>query len=120
MSNLRHYVSLGRAVGCTATLCTRRSTNDAIDSGAQTLPNDHFALHRGDRQQAEAILGLGTLPPGGVVGPNNGRASCSNGGQSRAFKFYGAHHAARGNPRVHRLQVVPPGRDKPRHIGDLQ
>lgn len=85
---LRRYVSLGRAVGCTAILCTQRPTNDVIDIGTRTLLNDRFALRCGDRHQAEAILSAGTFQPGDLVGTNVGRALWSDGGPSRAFQFY--------------------------------
>jgi len=85
---LRRYVSLGRAVGCTAILCTQRPTNDVIDIGTRTLLNDRFALRCGDRHQAEAILSAGTFQPGDLVGTNIGRALWSDGGPSRAFQFF--------------------------------
>ncbi len=85
---LRRYVSLGRAVGCTAVLCTQRPTNDVIDVGTRTLLNDRFALRCGDRHQAEAILSAGTFQPGDLVGTNVGRALWSDGGPSRAFQFF--------------------------------
>lgn len=46
---LRRYVSLGRAVGCTAILCTQRPTSDVIDVGTRSLINDRFALRCGDK-----------------------------------------------------------------------
>lgn len=85
---LRRYVSLGRAVGCTAILCTQRPTNDVIDIGTRTLLNDRFALRCGDRHQAEAILSAGTFQPGDLIGTNVGRTLWSDGGPSRAFQFY--------------------------------
>jgi S-DNA-T family DNA segregation ATPase FtsK/SpoIIIE len=85
---LRRYVSLGRAVGCTAILCTQRPTNDVIDIGTRTLLNDRFALRCGDRHQAEAILSAGTFQPSDLIGTNVGRALWSDGGPSRAFQFY--------------------------------
>jgi S-DNA-T family DNA segregation ATPase FtsK/SpoIIIE len=85
---LRRYVSLGRAVGCTAILCTQRPTNDVIDIGTRTLLNDRFALRCGDRYQAEAILSAGTFQPGDLLGTNVGRALWSNGGPARTFQFF--------------------------------
>lgn len=85
---LRRYVSLGRAVGCTAILCTQRPTNDVIDIGTRTLLNDRFALRCGDRHQAEAILSAGTFQASDLVGTNVGRALWSDGGPSHAFQFY--------------------------------
>ena len=85
---LRRYVSLGRAVGCTAILCTQRPTNDVIDIGTRTLLNDRFARRCGDRHQAEAILSAGTFQASDLVGTNVGRALWSDGGPSRAFQFY--------------------------------
>lgn len=85
---LRRYVSLGRAVGCTAILCTQRPTSDVIDVGTRTLLNDRFALRCGDRHQAEAILSAGTFQPGDLIGTSVGRALWSDGGPARAFQFY--------------------------------
>ena len=65
---LRRYVSLGRAVGCTAILCTQRPTSEVIDVGTRTLLNERFALRCGDRHQAEAILSAGTFQPGDLIG----------------------------------------------------
>lgn len=85
---LRRYVSLGRAVGCTAILCTQRPTSDVIDVGTRTLLNDRFALRCGDRYQAEAILSAGTFQPNDLVGTGVGRALWSDGGPARAFQVY--------------------------------
>jgi hypothetical protein len=85
---LRRYVSLGRAVGCTAILCTQRPTSDVIDVGTRTLLNDRFALRCGDRHQAEAILSAGTFQQGDLIGTSVGRALWSDGGPSRAFQFF--------------------------------
>lgn len=86
---LRRYVSLGRAVGCTAILCTQRPTSDVIDVGTRTLLNDRFALRCGDRHQAEAILSAGTFHPADLIGSSVGRALWSDGGPARALQFYG-------------------------------
>lgn len=85
---LRRYVSLGRAVGCTAMLCTQRPTNDVIDVGTRTLLNDRFALRCGDRHQAEAILSTGTFQPSDLIGINVGRALWLDGGPARALQFF--------------------------------
>lgn len=85
---LRRYVSLGRAVGCTAVLCTQRPTSDVIDVGTRTLLNDRFALRCGDRHQAEAILSAGTFQAGDLIGTSVGRALWSDGGPARAFQFF--------------------------------
>jgi DNA segregation ATPase FtsK/SpoIIIE-like protein len=85
---LRRYVSLGRAVGCTAILCTQRPTSEVIDVGTRTLLNERFALRCGDRHQAEAILSSGTFQPSDLVGTAVGRAMWSDGGPVRAFQFY--------------------------------
>jgi hypothetical protein len=85
---LRRYVSLGRAVGCTAILCTQRPTSDVIDVGTRTLLNDRFALRCGDRHQAEAILSAGTFDTKDLIGATVGRALWSDGGPSRALQFF--------------------------------
>ncbi len=85
---LRRYVSLGRAVGCTAILCTQRPTNDVIDVGTRSLLNDRFALRCGDRHQAEAILSSGTFDAKDLIGTTVGRGLWSDGGPSRALQFF--------------------------------
>lgn len=56
---LRRYVSLGRAVGCSAVLATQRPTSDTVDTGTRALLAHRLALRCGDRWQSEAILGQG-------------------------------------------------------------
>jgi len=85
---LRRYVSLGRAVGCTAILCTQRPTSDVIDVGTRTLLNDRFALRCGDRHQAEAILSAGTFQPSDLIGASVGRALWSDGGPAKPLQFF--------------------------------
>ncbi len=85
---LRRYVSLGRAVGCTAILCTQRPTSDVIDVGTRTLLNDRFALRCGDRHQAEAILSAGTFDAKDLIGATVGRALWSDGGPSRQVQLF--------------------------------
>ncbi len=85
---LRRYVSLGRAVGCTAILCTQRPTSEVIDVGTRTLLNERFALRCGDRHQAEAILSAGTFQPGDLIGASVGRALWSDGGPAKPVQFY--------------------------------
>jgi len=85
---LRRYVSLGRAVGCTAILCTQRPTSDVIDVGTRTLLNDRFALRCGDRHQAEAILSAGTFESKDLIGTAVGRALWSDGGPAKAFQVF--------------------------------
>lgn len=85
---LRRFVALGRAVGCTAILCTQRPTSDTVDTGTRALLSDRFALRCGDRHQAEAILGLGTFHPTDLGRSAPGRALWSDGGPARAFSFY--------------------------------
>jgi len=85
---LRRYVSLGRAVGCTAILCTQRPTNDVIDVGTRTLLSDRFALRCGDRHQAEAILSAGTFDTKDLIGATVGRALWSDGGPATPFQFF--------------------------------
>jgi len=85
---LRKFVSLGRAVGCTAVLCTQRPTSDVIDVGTRALLNDRFALRCGDRHQAEAILSAGTFESKDLIGTVVGRALWSDGGPTRALQFF--------------------------------
>ena len=85
---LRRYVSLGRAVGCTAILCTQRPTSEVIDVGTRTLLNERFALRCGDRHQAEAILSAGTFQPGDLIGASVGRALWSDGGPAKPVQFF--------------------------------
>lgn len=85
---LRRYVSLGRAVGCTALLCTQRPTSDTIDVGTRALTTHRFALKCGDRHQAEAILGVGSFSPEQLTSAAPGRALWSDGGTATAVQFF--------------------------------
>ena len=85
---LRRYLSLGRAVGCTAILCTQRPTSDTVDTGTRALTSFRFALKCGDRYQAEAILGIGAFSPEQLIGASPGRALWSDGGIASAVQFY--------------------------------
>lgn len=85
---LRRYVSLGRAVQCTAILCTQRPTSEVIDVGTRTLLHDRFALKCGDRFQAEAILGHGSYNAGSLEGASPGRALWSDGRPCVPFQFF--------------------------------
>lgn len=85
---LRRYVSLGRAVGCSALLCTQRPTSDTVDTGTRALLTDRFALRCGDKYQAESILGLGTFEVADFRSALPGRALWSDGGPARAFQFF--------------------------------
>ena len=85
---LRRYLSLGRAVGCTAILCTQRPTSDSIDVGTRALTTHRFALKCGDRHQAESILGVGAFSPDQLVSASPGRALWSDGGPARAIQFF--------------------------------
>ena len=87
-SLLRRYVSLGRAVGCTAILCTQRPTSEVIDTGTRSLLNDRFSLRCGDKYQAEAILGTGTYDQTDLIGAEIGRALWTDGGRARPIQFY--------------------------------
>lgn len=84
---LRRYVALGRAVGCTAILCTQRPTSDSIDVGTRSLLNERFALQCGDRYQAEAILGTGTYEQSDLIGAVAGRALWTSGGRATPLQF---------------------------------
>ena len=85
---LRRYVALGRAVGCTAVLCTQRPTSDAIDVGTRSLLTDRFALKCGDRFQADSILPPGSYRPADLLGAQPGRALWSAGGPAVAVQLY--------------------------------
>lgn len=85
---LRRYLSLGRAVGCTALLVTQRPTNDSIDVGTRALTTHRFALKCGDRHQAEAILGVGAFTLDQLLSAVPGRALWSDGGQSSVVQFF--------------------------------
>lgn len=87
-SLLRRYVSLGRAVGCSAILCTQRPTSDVIDTGTRSLLNDRFALFCGDRYQAESILGSSNYDQANLIGAEVGRALWTDGGKARSVQFY--------------------------------
>jgi len=84
---LRRYLSLGRAVGCTAILCTQRPTSDTVDTGTRTLTTHRFAMKCGDRHQAEAILGVGAFVPDQLLSASPGRALWSDGGPAVAVQF---------------------------------
>jgi hypothetical protein len=85
---LRRYLSLGRAVGCTALLVTQRPTSDSVSPGTRALTTHRFALKCGDRYQAEAILGVGTYIPGQLESAAPGRALWSDGGPAIAIQFF--------------------------------
>lgn len=84
---LRRYLSLGRAVGCTALLVTQRPTSDTVDTGTRTLTTHRFAMKCGDRHQAEAILGVGAFVPDQLLSACPGRALWSDGGPAIAVQF---------------------------------
>ena len=85
---IRRYVSLGRAVGCNAIICTQRPTSDSIDVGTRAMLGHRFALRCGDRHQAEAILGVGSFSPEQLLGAAPGRALWSDGGTAYPIQFY--------------------------------
>ena len=85
---LRRYLSLGRAVGCTALLVTQRPTSDSVSPGTRALTTHRFALKCGDRYQAEAILGVGAFFPEQLLSAFPGRALWSDGGPATAIQFY--------------------------------
>jgi len=87
-SLLRRYLSLGRAVGCTAILCTQRPTSDSVDVGTRALTTHRFALKCGDRYQAESILGVGSFSPEQLLGAAPGRALWSSGGEASPLQFF--------------------------------
>jgi S-DNA-T family DNA segregation ATPase FtsK/SpoIIIE len=85
---LRRYVSLGRAVGCTALFCAQRPTSDSINVGTRALTTHRFALKCGDRHQAEAILGVGAFVSDQLLSAVPGRALWSDGGLASAVQFF--------------------------------
>ncbi|HUX05255.1 MAG TPA: FtsK/SpoIIIE domain-containing protein [Acidimicrobiales bacterium] len=85
---LRRYLSLGRAVGCTALLCAQRPTSDSVDVGTRALTTHRFALKCGDRHQAEAILGVGAFVPEQLLSAIPGRALWSDGGPAKAVQLF--------------------------------
>ena len=87
-SLLRRYLSLGRAVGCTALLCAQRPTSDSADTGTRALTTHRFALKCGDRYQAEAILGVGTFNSEQLVSGVPGRALWTDGGPAVPVQFF--------------------------------
>ena len=87
-SLLRRYLSVGRAVGCTAMLVSQKPTSDSVDTGTRTLMTHRFALKCGDRHQAEAILGVGAFLPDQLVSAAPGRALWSDGGSATAIQFF--------------------------------
>lgn len=102
---LKRFVSLGRAVGCTAILCTQRPTSDVIDVGTRSLLNCRFAMHCGDKYQAEAILGISTYNQTDLSG-TTGRALWSNGGPVRPVQFYEVSDSAVPNLTCAGLQIT--------------
>jgi len=85
---LRRYLSVGRAVGCTAMLVSQKPTSDSVDTGTRTLVTHRFALKCGDRHQAEAILGVGAFLPDQLASAAPGRALWSDGGPATAIQFF--------------------------------
>ena len=76
---LRRYVSLGRAVGCSAILATQRPTGETIDPGTRALLAHRLAFRCGDKWQAEAILGMGHHEPTKISLGTPGKAFYSDG-----------------------------------------
>lgn len=80
---LRRYLSLGRAVGCSAVLATQRPTSDTVDTGTRALVAHRLALRCGDRWQSEAILGQGRVEAAGISLTTPGRGLLSDGSTVR-------------------------------------
>jgi S-DNA-T family DNA segregation ATPase FtsK/SpoIIIE len=76
---LRRYVSLGRAVGCSAILATQRPTGETIDPGTRALLSHRLAFRCGDKWQSEAILGMGHHEPTKISLETPGKAFYSDG-----------------------------------------
>lgn len=85
---LRRFVSLGRAVGCSAILCTQKPTADTIDTGTRALLARRIAFRCGDKWQAEAILGPGLHDPADISQDTPGRGYIHGLGTYRAFQAY--------------------------------
>ncbi len=87
---LRRFVSLGRAVGCSAVLATQRPTSDSIDTGTRALLAHRLALRCGDRWQSEAILGQGLTDATRIPLASPGYGFLTDGGPLRGVQVYDA------------------------------
>jgi DNA segregation ATPase FtsK/SpoIIIE-like protein len=85
---LRRYVSLGRAVGCSAVLATQRPTSDTVDTGTRALLAHRLALRCGDRWQSEAILGQGNDQAARIPLSSPGWGLLASGPDVRAIQVY--------------------------------
>ena len=85
---LRRFVSLGRAVGCSAILATQRPTSDSIDTGTRSLLAHRFALRCGDRWQSESILGQGLADASRIPVGSPGYGLLTDGGSLRGVQGY--------------------------------
>ncbi len=85
---LRRYVSLGRAVGCSAVLATQRPTGDTIDPGTRALLAHRLAFRCGDKWQSEAILGMGHHEPTTISLKSPGNGFYSDGTGVQGVKVY--------------------------------
>lgn len=85
---LRRFVSLGRAVGCSAILATQRPTSDSIDTGTRSLLAHRLALRCGDRWQSESILGQGLAEASHIPLASPGYGLLTDGGPLRGVQVY--------------------------------
>jgi S-DNA-T family DNA segregation ATPase FtsK/SpoIIIE len=86
---LRRYVSLGRAVGCSAVLATQRPTSDTVDTGTRALLAHRLTLRCGDRWQSEAILGQGNDQAARIPLSSAGWGLLASGPDVRGIQVYG-------------------------------
>jgi DNA segregation ATPase FtsK/SpoIIIE-like protein len=85
---LRRFVSLGRAVGCSAVLATQRPTSDTVDTGTRALLAHRLALRCGDRWQSEAILGQGNDQAARIPLSSPGWGLLASGPAARGVRVY--------------------------------
>lgn len=85
---IRRFVSIGRAVICSALIAVLRPTSDTSDITTRSLLSHRIALRCGDRHQADAILGVGVYDPAQLVGATPGKALWSNGGPAKSVQVH--------------------------------
>ena len=102
---LRRYVSLGRAVGCSAVLATQRPTSDTVDTGTRALLAHRLALRCGDRWQSESILGQGNDQAARIPLSAPGWGLLASGPDVRGIQVYDLHPARIAEVRCSALRV---------------
>jgi DNA segregation ATPase FtsK/SpoIIIE-like protein len=105
---LRRYVSLGRAVGCSAVLAAQRPTSDTVDTGTRALLAHRLALRCGDRWQSEAILGQGNNQAARIPLSSPGWGLLASGPDVRGVQVYDLHPARIPQQQCRALVVPPP------------